>query len=580
MGIVDEDVERVRDSSDIVAVISEHLGLKRVGRSYTGLCPFHAEKSPSFSVSPERGRYYCFGCQAKGDVITFLREVEGLDFVGAVEKLAGRLGMALRYTTQNEGAGRARRTELIEVIGKAVDWYHERLLTGPDAAAARSYLRSRGFDGDTVRAYRLGWAPDDWDALAKALKLSDRDLTDSGLGLVNRRQRQQDWFRARVLFPIMDPQGDPLGFGGRILPGSAEKAKYMNTPQTKVYDKSKVLYGLNWAKTDIVSADEAIICEGYTDVIGFARAGLNRAVATCGTALTEDHIRLLKRFAKRVVLAFDADNAGQNAADRVYQWEQAHEVDVAVAALPDGVDPGELAISDPAALAAAVANALPFLAFRINRVLAKGDLRTAEGRARTAEAALDAVREHPSDLVRDQYVMEIAGKCRIDAAKLRERLQNRRPIVVDTPARRAPTEGDGPELEVLRLAVHKPEEVGQYLDAVLFTSDLHAAAFEALAPGGTLHDAIERSDPAVAELLSRLAVEESDAEPMDVVMLLVHQAGRRMIEQLRQRGDDVSLRKVVELGPLVDRTVDPTTPDLAAIDQLVASLAHLAQDDT
>ncbi|MEL7209020.1 MAG: DNA primase, partial [Actinomycetota bacterium] len=498
----DEDVRRVRDSADIVAVVSEHLALKRVGRRFTGLCPFHAEKTPSFSVNAEEGLYYCFGCGAKGDVITFVREIEHLDFVGAVERLASKAGITLRYTTRNEGEGRKKRSALIEAMQDAVDWYHARLLEAPDAAAARSYLRTRGFDGDLVRHYRLGWAPDDWDALCTALPHSRDVLTESGLGFVNRRNRLQDAFRARVLFPIFDTQDNPVALGGRVLPGSEDPAKYKNSSETPIYAKSKVLYGLNWAKSGIVEHDEAIICEGYTDVIGMATAGLDRAVAPCGTALTEQHVKLLKRFTSKLVLAFDADAAGQGAAERFYEWEREYEVDVYVAALPPGQDPGDLAREDPDALRVAVAEAQRFLGFRVDRVLDAADLSSPEGRARAADQALRVIREHPSELVRDQYVMEVADRCRVDA----DRLRTRTPPPAPEPVRRqqpAATERatgplpdairSAPEREALRLIVHRPEQVAAVtrdIGVELFADPLAAAVFDALAGGDALHDVI------------------------------------------------------------------------------------------
>src|SRR3546814_875998 len=249
-----------------------------------------------------------------------------------------------------------RRAKLVDAVASAVAWYHERLLSAPDAAVARRYLRERGLTGDEVRAFQIGWAPEGWDTLVKALRLPDDIVEESGIGFVNRTRRQTDRFRGRILFPIFDANGDAVGFGGRVMPGSDDPRKYVNTPETVLYQKSKLLYALNWSKGRIVKDDRAIVCEGYTDVIGFARAGVPAAVATCGTALTEEHVRLLRRYARRLVLAFDADAAGQAAAERFYQWEREHELEVSVAALPAGVDPAELAGSDPEALAAAVEN--------------------------------------------------------------------------------------------------------------------------------------------------------------------------------------------------------------------------------
>src|SRR5436305_10734411 len=338
MGILTEDIARVREATDFVELAGEHIALKRVGQRYIGLCPFHAEKTPSFSVNAEEGLYYCFGCQAKGDVITFVREVEHLEFAEAVERLAAKAGVQVRYDQAAVSHDRQRRDRLVEVTKKAVDWYHERLLSGDDAAAARSYLRSRGYDGDVVRQFQLGWAPDDWDALARSLKVADDVLRDTGLGFLNRRNRQQDAFRGRVMFPIFDTRGDPVAFSGRALPG-ADGPKYKNSAESPLYSKSKVLYGLNRAKADVVRASEVVICEGSTDVIGFFLADVPRAVAGWGTALTEDQVRTLKNFAPRLVLAYEADSAAQAAAERMYERERKYEVDIAVAVLPPGYDP-------------------------------------------------------------------------------------------------------------------------------------------------------------------------------------------------------------------------------------------------
>jgi DNA primase len=557
VGIQDDDIASVRAATDIVAVISEHVALKRVGRRWQGLCPFHSEKSGSFSVNAEEKLYYCFGCGAKGDVITFVREIEHLDFASAVEKLAVRAGVTLRYTDEGQGEGRKRRAQLLDAVAKAVDWYHERLLSAPDAAPARGYLRSRGLTGDDVRAYRIGWAPEGWDELANALRLPTDVFVEAGLGFLNSRGRPTDAFRGRVLFPIFDVGGAAVGFGGRIMPGH-EGAKYKNSVDSSIYGKSKLLYGLNWAKADIVRADEAIVCEGYTDVIGFAKAGVPRAVATCGTALTEDHFRLLRSFAKRVVLAFDADAAGQNAAERVYAWEKAYDLDVAVAALPGGVDPADLAQSDPAALVAAVAAAQPFLKFRLDRVLSAARFDTPEQRVRAAEAAMGVVGEHPSELVRDQYLMEVASRCRLDPEQLRGRTfappaaaggRRERPgehpprgaaVTEDRPRRTAAVPRDSSEMEALRLLVARPDEIAGQLDEALFGDSDLAAAYRAVVATPTLADAVASlgdsdgdAGSVAADVLQRIAVEETDAEVDDVLTRLVDEAAGRALAALQ-----------------------------------------------
>lgn len=554
MGIVDEDIVRVREGTDIVQVISQYTQLKRVGRRFSGLCPFHGEKTPSFSVNAEEGFYYCFGCQAKGDAITFVREKEQLDFVGAVEWLANKANITLRYTDVNEGENRKRRTKLYDAIEKAVDWYHERLLTAPDAGPARAYLRDRGFTGELVREFRIGWAPDDWDALADALHLSNKDLIDAGLGFINRRNRQQDAFRGRVMFPIFDAQGRAVGFGGRVLPGSDDPAKYKNSAESSVYAKSRVLYGLNWAKTDIVEKDEVVVCEGYTDVIGFFQAGVPRAVATCGTALTDDHVKLLRKFARRVVLSFDADSAGQNAAARFYEWEKSHDLDVAVADLPDGVDPGELAQTDPERLRSAISDAKPFLGFRVGRVLDAGRFDTAEGRAKTAEAALALVAEHPDPLVRDQYAIDIASRCRLEDSLVRRILeQGARPNRQRRPAAAAPrpAERQSPELEALRLSIVQPDEMRPLIVADLFVDERYASTFNAIVSTGSLREAIEFGGAEVGDLIQRLSVEDSEIEPIDVAGRLWQRYLERRIEDCRRQARFVT--ESAELRTLNDQ---------------------------
>lgn len=540
MGIRDEDIAAVRNTSDIVAVVSEHVQLKRVGRRWSGLCPFHQEKSGSFSVNAEEKLYYCFGCGAKGDVITFVREIEHLDFVGAVEKLALKAGITLRYTDEVQTEGRKRRAKLLDAVAKASDWYHDRLLSAPDAAAARGYLRSRGLDGDDVRRFGIGWAPDGWDELARALRVPDDVFVEAGLGFLNKRGRPTDAFRGRIMFPIHDAAGAAVGFGGRIMPG-VDGAKYKNSIDSAIYSKSRLLYGLHLAKTDIVKADEAIVCEGYTDVIGFFKAGVPRAVATCGTALTEDHVKVLRSFARRLVLAFDADAAGQNAAARVYAWEKQYDLDVAVAVFPGGADPADLAQTDPDALAAAIADAKPFLKFRLDRVLDAARLETPEQRARAADAATAVIAEHPSDLVRDQYLLEVAARLRLDPEQLRSRsvapsttAPRRGPEPVVT--RRPIAHRDTPATEALRHMVWDRDSIADRLDEVLFADPVVATAYRSLAATGTVAEAIEMAsadDPVAGDLLQRLAVEEPESTVASVLARLVDDAGTAALASMQ-----------------------------------------------
>ena len=538
----------MRAATDIVALITEYVALKKAGRRWQGLCPFHAEKSPSFSVNAEEGRYYCFGCRVSGDQITFVREMQHLDFVDAVRVLADRAGIEL-HEDDASGPARKERQEFLSAMDRAVQWYHERLLNSPDARPARDYLRSRGISGEVARQFQLGWAPDEWDALTSSLGLSAKILEGTGLGFVNRRERRQDALRARLIFPIFDSSGKAIAVGGRILPGAPDspdgfrQAKYKNSPETPIYSKRRTLYGLNWAKDDIIRSGEIIVCEGYTDVIACFQAGLPRAVATCGTALGEDHFRIMRNFAKRIVLAYDADAAGQSAAASVYQWERQHEVDVFVAALPAGSDPAELAQRDPRALAAAVDKAVPFLQFRLDRVLSAANLSTAEGRARNAEVALRVLAEHPSDLVRDQYLLQVADTLRLDLATLRPRVgelvrdPSQRVSVVERPlAPRASEPLPRPGLEALRLVVHFPHDVKDRFVAEYFVNEIQREIFSGLTSGRSVSDVVDqlrrRGEEAAAEVLSELAVDELDRDyTVDDVSAVVAQLLRAAVAQ-------------------------------------------------
>ncbi len=572
MAISPEDIAEVRARTDLVALISEKAALKRVGRRWTGLCPFHQEKSPSFSVNAEEGFYHCFGCGASGDAISFVRNLDHMDFAEAVRFLAQRAGVTITEDPSKAGASK-RRSELYGAMETAVEWYHQRLLSSPDAGRARDYLRSRGYDGAVVREFRLGWAPDAWDALSAALRLPPKVMEEAGLGFTNKAGRQQDFFRNRVVFPICDPSGRAIAIGARILPlrpgeepdpKRGPEPKYKNSTETPIYAKHRTLYALNWAKTDIIRADEVVVCEGYTDVIGCFQAGIPRAVATCGTALTEEHFKALSNFAKRIVLAYDADAAGQNATTRVYEWEKTHSAEVVVAAMPPGADPGQMANEDPEELRVAIANARPFLAFRVDRVLQGADLSAPERRALVADRAMAVVAEHPSDIARDQYVMYVSDRCQIDADLLRSRLDqlrrnpderqsllqdrgktNKKSVEDQTPTPTRPPRLDPslrPGLEALRIAVHFPERVANRLEPALFLDPVQRRSFEALLDAESLQAAVEDSDAEVAALLRQLIVDEPVVDVNDLgdpveasIVQLVRTAARRSLDRLTAR---------------------------------------------
>ncbi|WP_419915535.1 DNA primase [Candidatus Poriferisodalis sp.] len=452
MSIRDSDVQRVREATDLVALIGRRVSLKRVGSRHVGLCPFHTEKTPSFSVNGAEGFYHCFGCKASGDAITFLRETEHLDFVEAVEQLAAAANIELTYDAPGAQRANQRRKELLDLLERAARFYHERLMSSPDAGEARAYLRRRGYDRDTVVKWRLGYAPPLWDALRQHLDAPADLLGMAGLASqVSRRasstgveadsanssraEQAPDFFRDRVMFPISDASGRVVSFSGRILPRSGEPPakgpKYKNTAGTAVYDKSKVLYGLHLAKQAARTSERIVVCEGNTDVIGCDLAGISEAVATCGTSLTKQHAELLSRSARRIVLAFDADAAGQTAAERVHQWEREFGLDIFVAALPPGSDPGDLAATNPPALRRALDEAQPLHTFRAERILERADLDSPSGRDRAADEAAEVFAVYPADVLIDADLEPIARLIPMAVADLRERVESARERLTD-----------------------------------------------------------------------------------------------------------------------------------------------------
>ncbi|MFA9429584.1 DNA primase [Egicoccus sp. AB-alg2] len=425
--ILKDDVESLRRQADIVAVAGDYTTLKRAGSRYKGLCPFHTEKTPSFTVAPDGNFYHCFGCDASGDIYDFLMRIEGLEFPEAVEALARRSGFTLRYEELSARDRQAigQRSRLVEVTAAALEFFRTTLFSA-EGEVARSYLKERGFGRDDARRFDVGYAPNQWEALAQSLTRSGlpaEDLIATGLVVRTERGGLRDRFRGRLIFPVHDPGGDVIGFGGRILPGldygDFDPPKYLNSPETPLYKKTRVLYGVPQARAEIVRAEEVLICEGYTDVMALHQAGFANAVATCGTAVGLEHLRMVSRYAQRVVLAFDGDQAGVKAAERA--WEAARELagdgggadlDLRVLVLPDGRDPADLVREVGAdGMRAAVADATPVVPFVVRHRLADADLTTEAGRTAALREALEIVGREPDlDLRREWARTEVAAR--------------------------------------------------------------------------------------------------------------------------------------------------------------------------
>ena len=341
--------QQVLAATDIVQLISKTVALKRVGRKYLGLCPFHQEKSASFNVNPERQSYYCFGCKRHGNAIDFVIERDRIEFLDAMRMLAEEARIELpRFTGDREKAGQ--RMQLIDAQTAAAKVFRRLLLLDSRGKAAREYLRKRGFTDATLDEFRVGYAADAWDALRDSPEMKPFDphlLAEAGLLKVRENGGgHYDTFRDRVMFPIRDESGKTIAFGGRILPGSENPAKYLNSPETPLFSKSRTAYGLDLARQRIVESRTVVICEGYTDVLMAHQYDVKNVVSVLGTALTEQHVALLKRFADRIVLLFDADAAGAGAADRSLELFLTQPIEIAIATLPEGTDPDEVLLAD------------------------------------------------------------------------------------------------------------------------------------------------------------------------------------------------------------------------------------------
>jgi DNA primase len=534
-----EDIDRVRERSDLAELASEVTKVKRSGRSVMAVCPFHSEKTPSLSIDPARGLYHCFGCGKSGDVFRWVQETQTLDYNDSVEFLARRAGITL---TADPGAAkrRDRRERLVDAVKLATAFYHDRLKSGADGGQVRGYLRQRGYEADVVEQFVLGFSPPDWDLLVRHLRdadVSDEAMMGAGLASRSRKGGLIDRFRGRLMFPIYDVRGDTVGFGARILDGDGPK--YLNSPETSIYHKSRLLYGLNWSKSQIVRSDEAVVVEGYTDVIAFHLADMPFAVATCGTALGEEHLDLLRRFSQRVVLAFDADEAGAGAAIRGFDRSVPGDLDLRVALLPEGRDPADLvSAGDTGKLAAAIADSLPLLQFRIENELDRFDLAEPEARGRAVQAVAQLISLHPDPVVRHEYAVLVSRRTGVEVAQIEGVKRSGRSGKISAPepiAERPTTGGGRAEWELLRLLLaNDPGARRHDVDADLFREprlreayELFGAAVAALPPGEVpdLGAILGDDDSAVATLVRRLALQEepplSDADEVMIKLRLV-----------------------------------------------------------
>ncbi|MFF9404019.1 DNA primase [Streptomyces anandii] len=574
--INDEDVKAVRDAVPIDAVVSEYLQLRGAGGgNLKGLCPFHDEKSPSFQVSPSKGLFHCFGCQEGGDTITFVMKVDHLSFSEAVERLAAQAGITLRYEEggYNPAHQRGERIRLVEAHKLAAEWYAEQLAASPEADTGRVFLAERGFDQAAAVHFGVGYSPQGWDHLTRFLRgkgFSDKELILSGLSQEGRRG-PIDRFRGRLMWPIRDIGGEVVGFGARKLYEADNGPKYLNTPETAIYKKSQVLYGIDLAKKEIAKASRAVVVEGYTDVMACHLAGVTTAIATCGTAFGGDHIKILRRLlmdngSARVIFTFDGDAAGQKAALRAFEDDQKFAAETYIAIAPDGMDPCELRLAKGDEAVADLAEPrTPLFEFALRQIVARYDLDTPAGRAAALDEAAPVVARIKNSGAQHEVAVQLAGLLGIldtqfvvrRVAQLarwaRERggsgrgggpdRQQGRPQQQYAPARPAATAPRGPALnlrnpvyaterELLKLALQRPELVSPAFDAYgvdEFTAPPYAAVRQTILDAGGAEYGV--GDP--QEYLARVR----EAAPDDQVRAMVTELAvetimRRVVDEM------------------------------------------------
>ncbi|MEC4017678.1 DNA primase [Streptomyces sp. H27-D2] len=556
--INDDDVKTVRDAVPIDAVVSEYLQLRNGGGgNFKGLCPFHDEKSPSFQVSPSKGLFYCFGCQEGGDTVDFVMKIDHLSFSETIERLASQAGITLRYEEggYNPGRQQGERTRLVEAHKAAAQFYVEQL-DSAEAEIGRKFLAERGFDQAAAAHFGVGYSPAGWDHLIRFLRgkgFSDKELLLSGVAQEGRRG-PIDRFRGRLMWPIRDITGDVIGFGARKLRDDDNGPKYLNTPETPLYKKSQVLYGIDLAKKDIAKASRAVVVEGYTDVMACHLAGVTTAIATCGTAFALDHIKILRRLlmdnsSSQVVFTFDGDAAGQRAALRAFEDDQKFAARTTIAISPSGMDPCDLRLAEgDEAVRNLVERSSPLFEFAIRSVIAKHNLDTAEGRAAALEEAAPIVAGIKDNTIQRDYAVQVAGMLgildvefavkRVDQLARRHRENGKRGG--SSAGRMNPGQGQGPrqtpvqplgppppsgprldlrspahrvERELLKLALQHPHLVSPAFDAYgedEFTAPPYAAVRRAIEEAG---GATEAPDDYIAQV--------RDSAPNDSVRSLV-----------------------------------------------------------
>lgn len=597
--ISDEDVARVRESTDLVGLIGERVVLRPKGRLQWGLCPFHGEKTPSFKVDPATQLWHCFGCGLGGDAFGFTMRVDNVDFPDAVRILAARANIELH---EEEGAApKGHKDRLFAVLDQAADYYHRTLMGSrqPKAAAARDYLTTRGLGSDVAKSWSLGFAPGRGALVGELASkgFTAEEMVDANVALRADDGSLKDRFYDRIMFPIRDLQGRVIAFGGRVV-GSGEP-KYLNTNDTPVFRKSANLYAIDRAKGAITASGTAIVAEGYTDVIALHEAGIGQTVAALGTALTRQHLKLLGRFARRIVYLFDGDEAGLRAADRAVEFVDQDltpeagrsRVELQVAVLPGGLDPADFVARQGAGdLMDLVDNAVPLLQFAIDRRLMRWDLERPEERTRALGDAVSVLAPIKDSLLASDYVNYIADRLLADVGIVTRALQetSSRPFatasesepVSPSPSSAPTSPRERAERDLLALLIAKPglrQRAWQLLADNLLAGESLRAIAQIVAEAGVgvspaaLVGTVEKSQPGSAALWASVDTDVDDAQAATIAEELLHRIKEFELER-RIAAGRVRLRTP---GSFKDQAeYDEVFMELSMLQRELAALRH------
>jgi DNA primase len=580
--IRDDDIQVVKDRTDLVQVASQYLTLKKAGADrMVGLCPFHQEKTPSFGISPSKQLYYCHGCGAGGDAIRFIRELEHLSYVEAVERLAQQAGVTLRYEGDSPEARRAaaRKHALYRANEQAAELFSSMLAEGREAADAREYIGARGISAESVATFGIGFAPGYRDFLLRRLSqardLSPEILLEAGLATQGDDGQMRDRFRGRLTFPIHDLQGRGIGFGARILPTdprAGDQAKYLNTAETSIYKKHEVLYNLHRARQAVARSGEVFVVEGYTDVIGLVQAGIAEAVATCGTALGEGHFRQLARFTQRAILAFDSDEAGARAAERAFAFqEQFPSVQALVMIIPQGLDPADFVAEHGAeAVREAAKGARPLVEYMVRRTIERHELTSVEDRSKAVAEVVPVLDRLTDPVRRSEYAHLVADLTGVDETSVRQALEARgrgRPVGVAADPPKRLSARDKLEREMLKLLVRDQAIFDAYVTRLSdehFRSAQARKAMTALREsGGEARVIAAGDDEKLGALVSSLAVEPFDGSGDEAYAESVWSRLHETV--LKARSDAMRLR-LQKLNPTTDPGYDELFASLVEVD--------------